>query len=50
MKRTIIKPTSPDLPAKFTPTIQLAMSEYAHEEQLRKIRAGREWRKRQDKR
>lgn len=48
MKRTTTKPTPSEPLAKFMHTIHLAMAEYAHEERLRRMRAGkRESRKQQ---
>jgi hypothetical protein len=50
MKRTITKTTPSEPLAKLMHVIQLAMAEYVHEERLRRMTAGREWRKRQGKR
>jgi DNA invertase Pin-like site-specific DNA recombinase len=50
MKRTTTNTTTFEPKAKFMHAIAQAMAEYAHDEQLRRMRAGREWRKRQGKR
>jgi hypothetical protein len=45
MKSTTTKPTLSEPRAKFMHAILQAMAEYAHDEQLRRMREGRERRK-----
>jgi hypothetical protein len=50
MTTTTTEPAPSEAKAKFMHAIALAMAEYAHDERLRSIRAGRERRKQRSKR